>query len=518
MIGRDERNERNERIGNVLLAIGVAALALGTGILLVEQRLTLASEIAYGSAGALLLVFVLVQPARTRTWVTSRQVRYGSNALLMTIALLAILGVANFLADRHPQRIDVTANRSLSLSEQTVDVLQTLESPLRVVGFFTSPSEMDRARDLLDQYRYYFPALETEFHDPTVEYSLALEWGVTEAYRPTVFVVYQEEQEIIHTVSELEVTSALVRLLRGSAPAVYFVTGHGEPDLEDYGEVGLSVLSGRLEQEGFQVERLNLLVTATVPADADAVVLMGPQTLLSDDEVDRLAQYIDDGGAAMILLEPVLDAAADTPALAEWLAERWGVAFRVDMVADPASYVYPYLTFPVATAYGTGPVGQRMAGVATYFPEARSIARVAEDSESSPSYDPLVQTSIDSWGETSITDLAYGEEDTAGPLDLAVTLEDPDGNGRLALFGDFHFSTNIAVQDFGNADLFINTLNWLTEGEELISIRPQEDVDRYVVMRSNLVRNTVHTVLVVLLPLLVLGVGGAVFAVRRLRR
>lgn len=516
MIGRDERSER---IGNVLLAIGVVALALGSGILLVEQRLTLASEIAYGTAGALLLAFVLVQPARTRTWVTSRQVRYGSNALLMTVALLAILGVANFLADRHPQRIDVTANRSLSLSAQTVDVLRTLEEPLRVVGFFTSPSELDQARDLLDQYRYHTPLLEAEFHDPTVEYSLALEWGVTEAYRPTVFVVYQGEQEVIHVVSELEVTSALVRLLRGSAPAVYFVTGHGEPDLEDYGEVGLSTLGDRLEQEGFLVAPLNLLVTATVPADADAVVLMGPQTLLSDDEVDRLAQYVDDGGAAMILLEPVWDAAADTPALVEWFAERWGVAFRVDMVADPASYVYPYLTFPVATTYGTGPVGQRMSGVATYFPEARSIAQVADDPESSPGYEPLVQTSVDSWGETSTRDLAYDEaEDTAGPLDLAVTLEDPDGSGRLALFGDFHFSTNIAVQDFGNADLFINTLNWLTEGEDLISIRPQADVDRYVVMRSNLVRNTVHTVLVVLLPLLVLAVGGAVFVARRLRR
>jgi ABC-type uncharacterized transport system involved in gliding motility auxiliary subunit len=524
---------RRERIGNVLLTLALVGLAAGVGTLLVERRLTLASEIGFGIAGALLLAFVIVEPTRTRIWVTSRQVRYGSNAVMMSLVLLAILGVGNFLADRHPYRIDVTANRSLSLAPQTVDVLDALEGPVRVVGFFTSPTARDRAADLLDQYRYHYPDLAVEFHDPAVEYSQALEWGVTDTWRPTLFILYQGRQEKINVVSEREITSALVRLSRETQPVVYFLTGHGERDLEDPGDGGLSTLGERLEEEGFQVAPLNLLITATVPADASAVVIAGPRRPLSQEEVDRLAAYVDGGGAAMLLLDPAPDPEMESPALADWLADRWKVAFREDLVIDPASYIYPMPTIPVAVSYGNSPIGQGMEGAGTYFVEARSIVQITatqgttDTLATSPHFVPLVQTSPESWGETSWDQLAkipetwppYDEgKDVEGPLDIAATLEDAEGEGRLALFGDSHFCANMAVRDLANGDLFINTLNWLTEDEELISLRPQSDVDRYVTIQSNLVRNGIFAVLVVLVPLAVLGIGGLVTLVRRTQR
>jgi len=520
-----------ERVGNILLSLALVALAAAVGALLVEHRLTLISEAAFGVAGALLLAFIVVEPTRTRTWVTSRQVRYGSNAVMMSLVLLAILGVANFLADRHPQRIDVTADRSLSLAPQTVDVLGTLEGPVRVVGFFNSPTAQDRAADLLDQYRFHYPDLVVEFHNPEVEYSQALEWGVTDTWRPTLFILYQGRQEEVHVISEREITSALVRLSREEQPVVYFVSGHGEADLEDPGDFGLSTLRERLEQEGFQVAPLSLLVTSTVPSDASALVLAGPQWPLTQEEVDRLAAYVDGGGAAMILLDPTPNPDTESVPLARWLADRWGVGFRKDVVVDVASFMLPMPTIPAVLSYGSGPIALKMEGVGTYFLEARSIAQITATQEvtaaSLPTFLPLVETSADSWGETSWDELSmlpdklpdYNEgQDTGGPLVIAATLEDPESGARLALFGDSHFCTNMAVQDLGNGDLFINTLNWLTEDEELISLRPHEDVDRYVTIRSAVVRNGIFAVLVVLLPLLVLGIGVVVFVVRRVRR
>lgn len=525
--------QRRVRVGNVLLTLALVALMVAAGALLVQRRLTLLNECALGLAGLLLLAFVIVEPSRTRTWVTSRQVRYGSNALLMSLVLLAILGVGNFLADRHPYRIDVTANRSLSLAPQTVDLLGTLQGPVRVVGFFSSPGARDQAADLLDQYRYYCPDLQVEFHDPAVEYSKALEWGVTETWQPTLFILYRHRQERIHTASEQEITSALVRLSRESTPVVYFVTGHGEANLDDTGSAGVSLLRQRLEQEGFEVAPLNLLITSTVPADASAVVVIGPRRPLQQDEVDRLAAYVDGGGAAMLLLDPVPAPEMDSPAMAEWLAARWGVAFRQDLVIDPASFVYPMPTVPVATSYGDSQVARGMAGAGTYFIEARSITQITPTQEITssltppPTFTSLVQTSPDSWGETSWEELAkipqtwprYDQDrDTHGPLDIAATLEDSQAGSRMVLIGDAHFCTNMAVQDLANGDLFINALNWLTEDETLISLRPHEDVERYVIIGSNLVHNGLFAVLVILVPLLVLGLGGTVLLTRRMRR
>ncbi len=526
--------QQRTRIGNILLALALVALLVGIGSLLVERRLTLWNELAFGIAGALLLAFIILEPVRTRTWVTSRQVRYGSNALLMTLALLAVLGVANFLADRHPYRIDVTANRTLSLSPQTIDTLHLFQGPIRVVAFFPgSIGGRERAADLLDQYRYHYPDLQVEFHDPEVEFARAQEWGVTDVWRPTIFIVYGDRKETIHAATEIEITSALVRLARKEKPKVYFITGHGEPALDDWGDFGLSTLKERMEQEGLEVAPLNLLITATVPSDARAVVLVGPLQAMKPEEVERLTAYVDGGGSAMILMDPAIAPEDESPALNEWLEKEWGVSFRQDVVIDIANYAYPMPTVPAASPIATHPVGQGMPGAMVYFVEARSIAQVAppeevtETTTARPTYTALIRTSADSWGETSRDELSripqewpqYTEgEDTRGPLDLVATLENRETGARLALFGDVHFCTNVAVKDLANGDLFMNTLNWLTQDETLISLRPNEDIARYVTIRSNLVRNALFLVLVILLPLLVLGIGGIVWAARRVRR
>lgn len=517
-----DHKARRQRIGNLLLAGAVLALLVGGAFLLIERRLSLRSEIAFGIAGIFLLAFVLVQPVRTRSWITSRQVRYGSNAVLMTLVLLVILGLANVLADRHPYRVDVTAGRRLSLSPQTLDVLRALEEPVRIVGFFNmTMEEYDQARDLLEQYRYRHPELEIEFHDPQLEPSLARQWGVTEVWRPTVFLVYGERREQIHTVSEREVTSALVRLMRETQPVVYFLTGHGEAALEDAQEEGLSTLRTRMEAEGYQVAPLNLLVTGTVPSDADALVLAGPQRSLQQEEVDRLAAYVERGGAAILLLDPAVESDERFTQLQTWLNDEWGVAFRDDLVIDMTSYVYPLPTIPLAATYGPGAVGDGMASAETYFIETRSITHTA--AAAGPLFTPLVRTSYDSWGETSWEEQEqtpeYDEgEDFPGPLSIAATLEDVESEARLVLFGDVHFITNVAVEDLGNADLFINSLNWLTEDETMITLRPQEEADRYVIVRSALVHNALFAVLVLLIPLLVVGAGVLVFIVRRMQR
>jgi ABC-type uncharacterized transport system involved in gliding motility auxiliary subunit len=496
-------------------------------VLLVERTLTLVNEVAFGVAGVLLLAFVIVEPTRTRTWITGKQVRYGSNALAMTVVLLAILSVGNFLADRHPHRIDVTANRSLSLAPQSVDVLESLQGPVHVIVFYTSPQDRDQAADLLDQYSFHSPDMEVEFHDLEVEISAAMQWGVDEAWRPTLFILYQDRREEINVIGEREITSALVRLSREGQPVAYFLTGHGEPDLDSSGDQGLSALREQLAEEGFQAAPLNLLITSTIPSDASVVVALGPQRTMAQEEVERLAAFVDGGGAAMILLDPPFSDEEGSSALDTWLADQWSVAFRDDVVVDPAAS-HPrcaYPVCPVAEPSGGSVIGRGMANTGVYFIEARSITQITTTQETtdtvaaSPHYLSLVQSSADSWGETSWEELAYDdEEDVAGPVDIAVTLENTESGAKLALFGDASFCTNLFVQDLWNGDLFINTLDWLTEEEELISIRPQPDVNRSVMIPSVAVYNALLVVLVVAVPLLVLGIGGVVLLVRRSRQ
>jgi ABC-type uncharacterized transport system involved in gliding motility auxiliary subunit len=221
------------------------------------------------------------------------------------------------------------------------------------------------------------------------------------------------------------------------------------------------------------------------------------------------------------MLDPAVERDEHFTELQAWLDSVWGVTFRDDLVIDLVSYAYPLPTIPIVNSYGPGPIGSGMGGAETYFIETRSISQTQP--VPGTLFTPLARTSYDSWGETSWDDVEQTPDldegvDFPGPLSIAATLEEAESGARMVLFGDVHFITNMAVEDFGNADLFINSLNWLTEEEGMITLRPQEEANRYVIIRSALVRNALFAVLVLLIPLLVVGAGVLVFVTRRVQR
>ena len=134
----------------------------------------------------------------------------------------------------------------------------------------------------------------------------------------------------------------------------------------------------------------------------------------------------------------------------------------------------------------------------------------------------LVKTSPASWAETDLTlkaPVQYDEgKDRKGPIALAavatVTVaapaatpsaapspaasgdpspspspEAPKREGRVAAFGDSDFASNAFLSFQGNRDLFLNTVAWLVQDVDLISIRPKEPEDQRLVLTQNQQQN-----------------------------
>ncbi|HEV3486025.1 MAG TPA: hypothetical protein VG106_11495, partial [Vicinamibacterales bacterium] len=118
---------------------------------------------------------------------------------------------------------------------------------------------------------------------------------------------------------------------------------------------------------------------------------------------------------------------------------------------------------------------------------------------------PLVQTSANSWAETDIKRLTttgqvareLDKGDQAGPVTLAVAVsapaekppaqtdpkaDTPKPETRIAVFGDSDFATNGFLGIRGNRDLFLNTVSWLAQQENLIAIRPKDPEDRRITL------------------------------------
>ncbi len=509
--------------GLTLLALVAAAVAW-----VVEGRFGAPGMIALLMAILLGGIAVYLAPDQIRAWIGGRPFAFGANAALASAAFIGIMVLLNILATRHAQRWDLTAEKRFSLSPQTLQILQSLPEPVEALAFFSQNFQFARqdAEDLLDQYRHYSNGkFSYRFIDPVAQASLARQWGITQD--GTILFVMKDRRQQVTLYNEQEFTSALVKLIRTTQPKVYFLTGHGERDINEEGDNGYAQVRRALEREGYQVEPLNLAVTSTVPADAAVIVLAGPTRPLLDQEVEALKRYLNAGGRMLIALDPSLQISGEgVTGSVNRVLEDWGIAFREDVIIDPVSSVFTDPLTPLSSRYGLSPITEKLRNIATAFPAARSIDEVRNQPERFRVV-RLVETSSQSWSETDLTALRQAlnqgrlpspEGKKRGPLALALTVEQVNGKGRVVLFGDADFAANQNVRSnlpFANLDLFVNAVNWLSESEALIGLRQSPASTVRALSATPGQTRTVFMLTVVAMPLMVLAIGAMVWWQRR---
>lgn len=502
--------ERLSRWSGTLAYAGLAVMAVGlvAGLFVAKYRWIPTVGLALGAA--LLALAALGRPAEVRRALTGRQARYGSNAVAMSLIVLAILALVNFLANRHHTRWDLTSTQQYSLSGQTIQILKNLKDPIKVTAFF-SPADSTQAtfKDLFAEYLYHTDKLSLEIVDPDQKPAVARQYGIT-SYGTIVFERGARRQDTFGT-DEQSITSAILKVSRDEQKGIYFITGHKERDPEGYSEDGFSAIKALLEKNNYTVGTLNLAMTSTIPSDAAALVIAGPQMAYAEEERKTLASYLDGGGKLMVLLDPAVGADLNA------VLEPYGVRFRNDLVVDLYSSFFGDPLTPLTARYPYSAITKDMTGLTSFFPYARSVERLGSTPEGVTIVD-LVTTSDRSWGETNLTQRQVQQDanDTSGPLTLAAQVQ--QDNTRLVLVGDSDFAANSVLNSvrgaFGNADLFVNAVNWLAEEESLIAIGPKSPDVRTVFLTPAQMRLILYTSALVL-PAMVLVIGLAVWWRRR---
>jgi ABC-type uncharacterized transport system involved in gliding motility auxiliary subunit len=263
-----------------LYLAGLAVLA-SAGLYIVYREWNLPLQISLGVIVLGLALFAVLDPARVRTALTGRQARYGSNALILSIAFFGILVVVNYLVYQNPKRWDLTEDQQFTLAKETLDTLQKLPQPVTVQGFFTPRTSSEEAEGLLNQYKFHAQGkFDYEFINPLEEPGVAQAANVTTD--GSLVLRMGDRHETVSFASEDELTGALVRMM-GEKVTVYFLTGHGEYSPDDSGDQGLSQLKSALTDKNYTVKSLNLLTDKQVPEDARVVVIAGPSKPLTDE-------------------------------------------------------------------------------------------------------------------------------------------------------------------------------------------------------------------------------------------
>lgn len=508
-------------------ALGLGGLVVAAVVALIYRQFNTGVQVSLVVGLIGLVLAVLFNPGAVTAWMGGRQARYGANALVMSLALLGILVLVNYIVERAPSNVrffDWSEGQVNTLAPESIEALRKLPQPVKAIGFYTRDAafQQDDAKQLLDKFRDEAPdRFSYEFVDPNTNPVRARAYEIDR--NATLVLEMGDQREQVNFASETEITSALVRFAVPQSRTLYFLTGHGERITDAGDQTNMSVVAGLLEKQNYVIQPLNLAATDTVPADARAVIIAGPVNPFSDTEVSKLSQYLQQPNTALIaLLDPPAqmqgaEAPAATP-LEDYLKTTWGVTARNDLIVDFARSIQDQPLFPAPSRYGTNPITERLQGFATFFPLARSLeytTTVAGLTTTS-----LVETSDQSWGETDIASLNSGvpqpgDPDALGPLTVAVAVENTNTKSRVVVFGDSDFASDAVANEFANANLFVNSVNWATLDETLINLTPKTPTQRSLQLIDSLTANAIFFFTVIAMPLLVLVLGGVVWFTRR---
>jgi ABC-type uncharacterized transport system involved in gliding motility auxiliary subunit len=469
-----------------------------------------------------------------------RQARYGTLATVSVVVVLGILIAVNYIGARENKRWDLTANKSFSLSDQTRNVVAKLDAPLQITAF-APETDFPRYQDKLKEYEYGSKQVKTEYVDPVKKPTVARQNQIDR--NNTILFNYKGRTERVtaEDATEQDITNAIIKVVSGQQRKVYFVQGHGERDIMSATGSGYQAIAEALGRENYKVDKLVLAQTGSVPDDAAVVIVAGPKTDFFPPEIEALKKYLGKAGKLLLEIDPPdkLDSPDATNLIA--LAHDWGMDIGKDIVVDASGMgrlIGTDASVPVVATYGSHPITENFSFV-TAFPLARSVTPVMGGVNGHIAQ-PFAQTSPQSWAETDIKEmmttgkvtLDESKGDRKGPITLAAAVsaastapapaggsnpldpEAPKPETRVVVVGDSDFAANAGLGIQGNRDLFMNTIGWLSQQENLIAIRPKNPEDRRITLTATQQSN-ITLLSLIIIPACIFGSGVYAWSRRR---
>lgn len=444
--------------------------------------------------------------------VFARRGRQPGTRAVAVLGLVAVVLVGlQWTIDEQRRVIDLTAESSLSLTDETIDIVGRIEEPVAITAFLR-PDEpgRDEARAVLDRYEDRNRRIQASIVDPDEAPGELRRLGVDPVFGG-VALEQGEAVEIVPSAIEQDLTLGLARLLRGDLPRVCVTAGHGELDTASRLPNGASSLVRLLADNGYETFTVDLLAGA--PLDGcGAVLVLAPASTLGASAVASLTEHVEADGRVAVFAEPGFDSGLDS------LLADAGLRLLQGVVAegDPDSVFSGDPTAPLIRRYSSAnPIVRNLPP--TFFV---TVGGIEVDDEVMSGYDP-VRLADTSGSSVLVEDLAATDPTAIpGPITVAAASEksaNVDGQirrSRVVVFADGDLVANSFIGEAGNSQFVVQTVDWLTVDDDLVSVSSNLAEPRPLLL-TNARRDYARLLTVGLVPAVFLLAGGFVFFVRR---
>ncbi len=518
-------------VSAVVAVGGVALLLIGLGMYIFVGDLRTFGLILMGLGGLFVLAAIMTSTRAVVAAATGRQGRYGTNTFVMIVAFVGIAALVNFLAFQSTARLDMTAGKEFSLASRSEQLLKELKDPVKVTAFFRSidPDQaaiQAKVEDLLREFkRRNSGKFSYQVLDPDVDTVTAQEYGVTQYgtiifedtgtnRRQPIFVATTLANFVPGALEQDFVTGLLIAT-GTEQKRVYFVTGHGEHDVNDSTNAeGAALLYEGVQRDNYQTFPVNLTEQGDIPTNAALVIVDGPKTDFSADELAKLDTYLKSGGRLIALVDP------ETPQSFKDYLAKWGITVEQGQVIDTARNVNGDPKIPLLRKGQYLSMEQLTSQLdATFYAGVASL----KATNNTVQFAGLAQTTSQSCRVTDLSKTTCDGESpgpfylVAGVVATAPVGETPAADAKRAtifVFGDSDFTSNRYFSAFHNGDFILNSVNWLTGDLSLVSLRPKVVVFRPLILTKT-EREFIRYSTWLLLPLAMLSAAGLVWWRRR---
>ena len=451
-----------------------------------------------------------------------RSFAFGANSIFITLLVIGLTGVINFLAFQYPQKLDLTKNKVNTFSEQSIKVMHGLKSEVRA-EFFGDIGSKERYRSVFDNYKKLSSQFKFELIDPNKEPLKVKQAGVKKM--DTLLLHYQGKTSKIEEINEEKITNALIKLTQEGKSTVCMLTGHGESSIANAGADGVQAVKKGFEDQGYEVKEFELSQSPTVPNDCSMVSMIGPSKAFFPTEIKALHDYLATGGRMVLALEASLAPGEQIKDLKE-LLKPWGIEVLQGLVIDPVSRQLGVdASVPIMAQFNADHAITKDFKQQCYFP----ITRPLDLSTPAPTGIKtawLSKSTPKAWGEADLNSITQGAvqynpgKDIMGPVTTAVAAfgKLPDSKAtretRIVVFGSAQFTNNQYSRFGGNLDFYLNAASWTLENENLISIRSKETEAGKVELSQN-EGVVIFWLSVVIVPLIIAALGIVIWVRRK---
>lgn len=462
------------------------------------------------------LVLVILRYKEIESFVKTAFFKNMMIHVINVVLVLCILGMVNYLGNKNYKEFDLTIEKRNSLAGQTIKVLEMVKAPLKI-SLFAKREQWDPILRLLKLYEAQNKNVKIEAFDTDLRPDLVKSLDI--AQNGMVILNYQGNETKFIITDELSVTNNLLKILRDRQLVIYMTTGHQELSCDSKEAEGISTICDEIRAQNYDLRFINLTQTSDVPADADGVMVLGPQVSFLDSEATQISRYLQNGGSLFLALAPSFKKNIYKNLID--LAANYGLMLGEDIVIDRLSTVQgAEATIPIISEYNqehpiTAGMSQR-----TIFPLSASVQTI--EGQDTATLLAFTSKFPGSWAESDLKGVTEGKaeyqagKDIQGPIGLIGIGESTSTikDSRFVLLGSSSFLINGYQAQSGNGTLFLNALSWMLSDEGIISFNRTGNENAPVILSSHHIQ-MIFVISIIIVPIVFFAT--AVFIYRRRR-